>query len=114
MKILRIILIATVALFNAARMWPREIELTLQTRDPGTGQIILTSEKVDAPRVGVIAVDVWNYHWCKTATMRVDAIVPRINKALEIARSLGMTVMLCPSVSQNTGGSPGWLGRTRI
>src|SRR6266851_5153185 len=74
-----------------------EIELTLQKRDEVSGKIVLALEKVDPARVGVIAVDVWNYHWCKTATMRVDAIVPRMNKALDAARSLGMTVMLCPS-----------------
>ena len=84
-----------------------EIELTLQSRDPATGRIILSQEKVDPIRVGVIAVDVWNFHWCKTATMRVDAIVPRMNKALDAARELGMTVMLCPSdVVDNYVGYP--------
>ena len=84
-----------------------EIELSFQTRDPTTGKIILTAEKVDPKRIGVIAVDVWNFHWCKTATMRVDAIVPRMNKALDAARSLGMTVMLCPSdVVDNYVGYP--------
>ena len=71
----------------------RQIELDLQTRDPVTGEITIARERVDAHKVGVIAVDVWNYHWCKTATMRVDAFVPRINKALAAAHSLGMTVM---------------------
>lgn len=75
-----------------------EIELTLQTRDPATGRVILTQERVDPARVGVIAVDVWNFHWCKTATMRVDAIVPRLNRALEAARAMGMTVMLVPAM----------------
>ncbi|MBI1842025.1 MAG: hypothetical protein HYR88_14390, partial [Verrucomicrobia bacterium] len=85
----------------------QEISLTLQTRDPATGAIVLSTEKVDPRHVGVIAVDVWNYHWCKTATMRVDAFVPRINKALEAARDLGMTVMLCPSdVVDNYVGYP--------
>ncbi len=84
-----------------------EIELTLQTRDPVTGQPKFTREKVDPTRVGVIAVDVWNFHWCKTATMRVDAIVPRIDQALEAARGLGMKVMLCPSdVVENYAGYP--------
>ena len=88
-------------------MLAAEIELSLQSRDPLTGRIILTPEKVDSKHVGVIAVDVWNYHWCKTATMRVDAIVPRMNKALEAARALGMTVMLCPSdVVDNYVGYP--------
>ena len=85
----------------------RQIEFELQTRDPVTGEITITRERVDADKVGVIAVDVWNYHWCKTATMRVDAFVPRINKALSAARSLGMTVMLCPSdVVDNYVGFP--------
>jgi hypothetical protein len=39
--------------------------------------------------------------------MRVDAIVPRMNKALDAARALGMTVMLCPSdVVDNYVGYP--------
>ena len=47
-----------------------ELELTFQTRHAATGTIQRTAERVDPHRVGVIAVDVWNYHWCKTATMR--------------------------------------------
>ena len=84
-----------------------ELELTFQTRDAATGAIRRTAERVDPHRVGVIAVDVWNYHWCKTATMRVDALVPRIDRALNAARELGMTVMLCPSdVVDNYVGYP--------
>lgn len=86
---------------------PASLLLTLQTRDAATGQPVQTTEQVDPRHVGVIAVDVWNYHWCKTATMRVDAIVPRLNRALELARELGMTVMLCPSdVVENYVGYP--------
>ncbi|MEI8082358.1 MAG: hypothetical protein WCI74_10990, partial [Actinomycetes bacterium] len=83
------------------------VELELRSRDPESGIIRRTRERVDASRVGVIAVDVWNWHWCKTATMRVDAFVPRINEALAAARSHGMTVMLCPSdVVDQYGGYP--------
>ncbi len=83
------------------------LTLELQRRDPATGAVILTHETVDPKRVGVIAVDVWNFHWCKTATMRVDAFVPRMNQALAAARALGMTVMLCPSdVVENYAGYP--------
>jgi hypothetical protein len=91
------VLVLSCSLLAIAQARAAEIELTLQTRDAVTGKVILTTEKVDPKHVGVIAVDVWNFHWCKTATMRVDAIVPRMNKALDAARALGMTVMLCPS-----------------
>ena len=100
-------LILALALLATGAACAADIELTFQTRDPATGKILLTTEKVDPKHVGVIAVDVWNYHWCKTATMRVDAIVPRMNKALDAARSMGMTVMLCPSdVVDNYVGYP--------
>ena len=85
----------------------KDLTLTLQTRDPETGAVRQSHETIDPHHVGVIAVDVWNYHWCKTATMRVDAIVPRINRALDAARALGMTVLLCPSdVVDNYVGCP--------
>lgn len=103
----RAALTLSACLLAVARVRAGEIELTLQTRDPSTGKAILATEKVDPKRVGVIAVDVWNWHWCKTATMRVDAIVPRLNQALAGARELGMTVMLCPSdVVDNYVGYP--------
>ncbi|MFM8878142.1 MAG: hypothetical protein ACKOKG_03245 [Verrucomicrobiota bacterium] len=66
------------------------IRWSLQTRDPQSGEVRITHEVVDCARVGVVAVDIWNYHGCKTATMRVDAFVPRLNKALAAARDLGM------------------------
>ncbi len=83
------------------------LNLEVRRRDPTTGAVQPETVTVEPRRVGVIAVDVWNYHWCKTATMRVDAIVPRLNRALEAARQLGMTVMLCPSdVVDNYVGYP--------
>jgi hypothetical protein len=91
----------------AAPFATHALTLDLQTRDPATGAIRTQTEEVDPRRVGVIAVDVWNFHWCKTATMRVDAFVPRLNRALDAARDLGMTVMLCPSdVVDNYVGYP--------
>ena len=64
-------------------------------------------EHVDSAAIAVVVVDPWNFHWCKTATMRFGALIPRMNKALDAARSLGMTVMLCPSdVVENYAGWP--------
>jgi hypothetical protein len=78
------------ALFLCLGFLPRifavPVRWSLQTRDPQTGEIVVTQEVVESSRIGVVAVDIWNYHWCKTATLRVDAFVPRINKALAAAR----------------------------
>jgi len=94
-------------LASTAALSADALTLDLQRREAATGSIVMETEEVDPARIGVIAVDVWNFHWCKTATLRVDAIVPRMNKALEAARALGMTVMLCPSdVVDNYVGYP--------
>jgi hypothetical protein len=83
-----------------------EIELSLQTRGDD-GKPIITKERVDPSKIGVVVVDMWNFHWCKTATMRVAALVPRMNLVLDAARGEGMTVMLCPSdVVDNYVGRP--------
>lgn len=75
---------------------PEFLTLTLQSRG-ADGVPHTREERIDPKRVGVVVVDPWNFHWCKTATMRVGALIPRINRSLEGARALGMTVMLCPS-----------------
>jgi hypothetical protein len=75
---------------------PEFLTLTLQSRG-ADGVPRTREERIDPKRVGVVVVDPWNFHWCKTATMRVGALIPRINRSLEGARALGMTVMLCPS-----------------
>jgi hypothetical protein len=73
-----------------------EIELSLQHRD-GAGKPMISRERIDTRKIGIVVVDMWNFHWCKTATMRVAALVPRMNRILDFARSSGMSVMLCPS-----------------
>lgn len=83
------------------------LTLDLQRRDPGTGLVISRTETVDPSHVAIVVVDMWNYHWCKTSTERVAALVPRMNRCLEQARKLGMTVFLCPTdVADNYVGTP--------
>jgi len=83
------------------------LDLELQRRDPNTGAILITRERVNPAQVGVVVIDMWNFHWCKTSTERVGALVPRMNHVLKGARSLGMQVFLCPTdVADNYVGTP--------
>ncbi|HVY71737.1 MAG TPA: hypothetical protein VHH73_17530, partial [Verrucomicrobiae bacterium] len=85
----------------------KPLRLHLQRRDANTGAVSITEEEVDPAKVGVVVVDMWNWHWCKTSTARVGALVPRMNRVLEVARSLGMPVFLCPTdVADNYVGTP--------
>ena len=66
------------------------IELSLQNRDSQTGHI-------DTQPTATVGVDRWNWHWCKTATERGGALVPRMERCLQAARALGIQIFYCPT-----------------
>src|ERR1035441_4109309 len=72
------------------------IELLLQTRDQ-KGRICTTEERVDPKKVGIIAVDCWHYHWCRTWRNRAGSLIPRFNYCINAARKLGMTLVFSPT-----------------
>ena len=74
--------------------------LTLKAADAGilrTGEAVVSEIPMAAAEIGVVAVDTWNYHWCMTAAQRVGAMVPRMNRVLEGARRLGMSILWAPT-----------------
>jgi nicotinamidase-related amidase len=77
--------------------YARDITLNCQTRDATTGDVILTPTVINPSKTAVIIIDMWNFHWCMTATERVSAMTPRMNRVLNIARELGMQVVWNPS-----------------
>jgi len=75
------------------------IEFNLQTRDQKTAKAKLETTKLDPTKTGVVVIDMWNWRWCKTATERVSAMVPRMERCLKATRELGMQVFYCPTDS---------------
>ncbi|KKL26240.1 hypothetical protein LCGC14_2397260 [marine sediment metagenome] len=83
------------------------MQLELQTRNPQTSEVIVKTEKVDPAKVAVVIVDPWNYHWCMTWTQQAGGMTERMNRALEGARKLGMTVFWGPTdVASQYVGTP--------
>lgn len=83
------------------------LSFDLRTRDPETGVVAVAPTTLDPQTVGIVVVDLWNFHWCKTSSERVASLVPRMNRCLEIARSIGIPVFMCPTdVADNYAGTP--------
>ena len=83
------------------------MELTLQTRDPETGRVLTAKEPIDPAKTGVVIIDMWNTNDCMTNAQRASALVPRMNKALEGARRLGMQIIWAPTdVASQYVGTP--------
>jgi nicotinamidase-related amidase len=81
--------------------------LTLQTRDRESGRTLATNESIDPSKIGIVIVDMWNTNDCMTNAQRAAALVPRMNKALEAARRLGMSIIWAPTdVASQYVGTP--------
>ena len=74
-----------------------ELAFKLRRRDRSSGNVAISTETVDPRKVGVVIVDMWNYHWCRTCLPRAGALVPRMNVAFDRARALGMQIVFLPT-----------------
>lgn len=85
---------------------PAGIVAHYQTRD-SANNITVRDTVIDAKKIGIVIIDMWNFHWCKTSAARVAAMAPRMNQSLQVARSLGIQVFFCPTdVANNYVGTP--------
>ena len=48
-------------------------------------------------QTALIICDMWDQHWCPTATKRVAELAPKINEVVKIARDQGMFIIHAPS-----------------
>lgn len=60
-------------------------------------EIQYKSVQWDATKTAVIVCDMWDKHWCGSATRRVGEMAPRMNEVLKAARSKGALIIHCPS-----------------
>ncbi|MBN2476759.1 MAG: isochorismatase family protein [Pirellulales bacterium] len=77
---------------------------TLHTRsrpemNKGTFHFPLVYQTVqwDPRKTAVVICDMWDQHWCKSATARVAEMAPRMNALISVAREQGALIVHCPS-----------------
>jgi len=51
----------------------------------------------DTADTAIVICDMWDRHWCRGASERVDAMAPGLNEVIEAARSKGVTIIHAPS-----------------
>ena len=80
---------------------PKQVALKLRN---GTSEVTQTFNTAE---MAFVIIDMWDYHYCKTATNRAGILVPRLNRALRLARKLGIMVVHSPTeVSEDYVGTP--------
>ncbi len=86
---------------NEAIADPPKIKFVVQKRiqSPGKDSFILLKEtqQWDPAKTAIIICDMWDQHWCKGATERVNELAPHMNNVLSIAREKGILIVHSPS-----------------
>ncbi|SHN06582.1 Nicotinamidase-related amidase [Cyclobacterium lianum] len=54
-------------------------------------------ESWDPSKTAFIITDMWDEHWCESATRRVGELAPRMNETVHAAREMGLTIIHAPS-----------------
>jgi nicotinamidase-related amidase len=60
-------------------------------------QIIEAEQRLPTTGVALLLCDVWDAHWSRGASERVDALVPRLNDVVRTARAMGVQIIHAPS-----------------
>jgi hypothetical protein len=78
------------------------LQLHLRSRaetPPGSGQWqeISRLQELPAREAAILICDMWDQHWCRSASRRCDAIAHRMAPVIEAARARGVTIIHAPS-----------------
>ena len=78
------------------------IPMKLRTLVPSSSDssVYVEVEKVeqwDAARTAIVICDMWDKHWCPTATARVAEMAPAMNRVAQAARKRGVLIVHSPS-----------------
>ena len=89
-------LLLAISLFTCLNICAGELPVNLQRMLQGTdGQFLLVNrtENWKAEETAIVICDMWDRHWCPSATANVMELAPAMDRMLDSARAKGITVI---------------------
>jgi nicotinamidase-related amidase len=65
------------------------------------GVPVAFSAKINPAKTAVVVCDMWDDHWCKSASARCAELAKSADPVLKACREKGMTIIHCPSDTMN-------------
>mmetsp|Transcript_100760 Transcript_100760/g.157350 ORF Transcript_100760/g.157350 Transcript_100760/m.157350 type:complete len:279 (-) Transcript_100760:16-852(-) len=95
-------LVVTISLVMVGMASSKDVSLTLRSQylsSIGRQEWIVNNTVVQwrGEETAIVVVDMWQQHWCPTATTRVAELAVPMNQTLTAARSFGVHVVFAPS-----------------
>ncbi len=79
------------------KVHPRSQVLKQDAGGHNRWEVVTTEKVLPARETAIIICDMWDKHWSRGASERVDRMVPRMNEVVKAARAKGVTIVHCPS-----------------
>jgi nicotinamidase-related amidase len=79
------------------RLRLRTQELVQDERGRNCWQVLTEERAVPCGRLAIVLCDVWDDHHCRGAVERLEAMLPRMNRLVDAARSRGAHIIHAPS-----------------
>jgi nicotinamidase-related amidase len=79
---------------NLALTLRRRVETFVGSSQWASALVPLT---IPAAATALLLCDMWDDHWCRAAAGRVDALAPRMNAVVAVARARGILIIHAPS-----------------
>ncbi|MBN1817048.1 MAG: ThuA domain-containing protein [Sedimentisphaerales bacterium] len=64
---------------------------------PGAYRMVNEKQIWDPAQTAIILCDMWDQHWCRGATARVQDLAPAMNQVVSLARGRGILIVHAPS-----------------
>ncbi|MFK5920825.1 MAG: isochorismatase family protein [Verrucomicrobiota bacterium] len=71
--------------------------LNLRTRSKAGDEVVEKTERWQAKKTALIVCDMWNDHWCRSASRRVEEMAGALNETVKAAREKGILIIHAPS-----------------
>jgi nicotinamidase-related amidase len=94
-----ILIIAFIAMIHDAFAAENSLPLKLRSRTGGPGKSGIVEKQAawDPKKTALIICDMWDDHWCKSASRRVAEMAGPLNDVVKQARSKGIFIIHAPS-----------------
>ena len=96
---LQITLLAIALVSITTSSWAENLKLNLrsQSKNPANPEANIKRVTWESGNTALIICDMWDDHWCKSASRRVEEMAPVLNDIVKIARAKGVFIIHDPS-----------------
>lgn len=92
-------ILASVLIAMTTSIWAENLKLNFRSQSKGVADAKVKTEWITwkPGKTAIIVCDMWDDHWCKSASRRVGEMAPALNAMLKAARAKGIFIIHAPS-----------------